>query len=52
MAILSPLPLWLSISNCNILPVPEHAVEYEASHCAGDACSIQDGEDDSEGKMY
>ena len=35
-----------------VLPVPEHEVEYEASHCKGNACSIQDGENDSEGKMY
>ena len=36
----------------NILPVPEHAVEYKACHCKGNACSSQNGEDDSEGKMY
>ena len=35
-----------------VLPVPEYEVEYEAYHSKGNACSSQDGEDDSEGKMY
>ena len=36
----------------NILPVPKDEVEHKASHCKGNACSSQDGEDDSEGRMY
>ena len=36
----------------NVLPVPEDEVEYEACYSKGDACSSQDGEDDSERKMY
>ena len=36
----------------NILFVSKDPIKYEASHCKGDACSSQNGENDSEGKMY
>ena len=32
--------------------IPENEVKYKAYHCKGNACSSQDGEDDSEGKIY
>ena len=32
--------------------IPEDEVEYKAYYCKDNACSSQDGEDDSEGKIY
>ena len=34
------------------LLVSEDEVKYKAYHCKGNAYSSQDGEDDSEGKIY
>ena len=32
--------------------IPEDEVKYQAYYCKDNACSSQDGEDDSEGKIY
>ena len=32
--------------------IPEDEVKYKARHTKDNACSSQDGEDDSEGKIY
>jgi len=34
------------------LLVSEDEVKYQAYYCKGNACSSQDREDDSEGKIY
>ena len=34
------------------LLVSEDEVKYKAHHCKDNACSSQDGEDDSERKIY
>ena len=36
----------------DLLLVSEDEVEYKACHSKGNACSSQDGEDDSERKIY
>jgi len=36
----------------NILPVPEGEVEHKTYHCKDNACSSQDGENDSYGESH